>query len=110
MFNPFKKDDEIKKERSMTKKIFSIRDSKAGIFHQPFFKNSHGEAERDFNALVNTDNPNGMINKYPEDFDLYYLGEYDDVLGTFKSLDTPQHIVKAVLVKRDQIIGQNAQQ
>ena len=78
----------------MIKKIFSIRDQKGEIFHPPFYKTTHGEAERDFQTTVNDEK--SMLNKYPEDFDLYYLGEYDDQTGTFDSLDTPQHLLKAV--------------
>lgn len=81
----------------MIKKVFSIRDAKGEVFHQPFFKLTHGEAERDFKTLVNDDK--STLSQYPEDFDLYYLGEYDDQTGLVKSLDTPTHIVKAISVK-----------
>lgn len=74
--------------------MFSIRDSKTGIFHYPFAKNTHGEAERDFRTTVKDEKT--MLNKYPEDYDLYYLGEYDDQTGKVSSLDTPQHVIKAV--------------
>lgn len=78
----------------MTLKIFSIRDSKGEAFGQPFFQKTHGEAERNFKTLVSDEK--SMISKFPEDFDLYYIGEYDDQKGLIKSLDTPQHITKAV--------------
>lgn len=78
----------------MQLKIYSLRDSKSEIFNAPFYKQTHGEAERDFRSLVNDDK--SMVHKYPEDFDLYYLGDYDDNTGKVKPLDTPQHMVKAV--------------
>lgn len=81
----------------MTQKIYSIRDQKAEYFTQPFFKKTHGEAERDFTMLVNDEK--SQINKFPEDFDLYYIGDYDDQTGKMSPLDTPQHIVKAVQAK-----------
>lgn len=74
--------------------MYSIRDAKAEIFHVPFFKKSHGEAERDFKTTVNDGKT--QLHQYPEDFDLYYIGVYDDNKGVTKSLDTPQHVVKAV--------------
>lgn len=37
----------------METKVYSIRDSKAEIFNSPFYKKTHGEAERDFTSLVN---------------------------------------------------------
>lgn len=77
------------------KKVFTVKDSKADAWNQPFFKSTHGEAERDFRTLVN-DNKS-LLSQYPEDFDLYYLGEYDEMTGKFITLDTPQHVIKAVL-------------
>lgn len=83
----------------MELKAFSIRDSKGEIFHTPFFKKSHGEAERDFAQLVR--DSKSTLSQFPEDFDLYFLGVYDDVEGKFKSLDTPQHLVKAITLTRN---------
>lgn len=85
----------------MISKMFSIRDSKAEIYGNPFFQKSHGEAERNFKTLTN----DGLstVNKYPEDFDLYYLGMYDDQTGKTETLDTPQHVVKATALKETKI-------
>lgn len=80
----------------MILKAFSVRDAKAEVFHTPFYKKTHGEAERDFTTLVRDDK--SQLRQFPEDYDLYYLGEYDDQTGKFEGLDTPQHIVKAVQV------------
>lgn len=83
----------------MELKMYSVRDSKGEIFNVPFYKKTHGEAERDFATL--TRDEKSQINMYPEDYDLYYIGEYDDSTGKIKSLETPQHIVKAIqLVKK----------
>lgn len=75
-------------------KMFSVRDAKAEIYNAPFYKRSIGEAERDFKtALTDDKNPNA---KYPEDFDLFLIGEYDDSTGLVTPLQTPQHIAKAI--------------
>lgn len=81
----------------MVLKAYSIRDAKAEIFHPPFYKHTHGEAERDFRTLTNDGKSN--VNKFPEDYDLYYIGDYDDNTGKFHPTDTPQHQLKAVQVK-----------
>jgi len=78
----------------MTKKVYAIRDCKAQVYNTPFFQNSHGEAERSFDQLVKDEK--SMVAKYPDDFDLYYIGDYDDQLGTLVPQSTPQHIAKAV--------------
>lgn len=78
----------------MVLKAFSIRDQKGEIFHTPFFKHTIGEAERDFSSLVRDDK--SQVSKFPEDFDLYHVGSYDDQTGVFQALDTPHHVTKAV--------------
>lgn len=40
-----------------------------------------------------------MVGKYPDDYDLYYIGKYDDSSGKIEPLDTPQHVVKAIQLK-----------
>jgi len=80
----------------MQLKMFSIRDSKGEVYNTPFFKKTHGEAERDFTALCK--DSKSMPAQFPDDFDLWYLGTYDDQKGTVDSLATPQHVVKAVEV------------
>jgi len=81
----------------MLKQMYSIRDSKAQIFHIPYFNNTHGEAERNFSELVKDEK--SMISKYPDDYDLYHVGTYDDQTGLVESLDTPQHMLKAAILK-----------
>lgn len=81
---------------------YSVRDMKTEIYTPPFFNKSHGEAERTFRELINDENT--MPGKYPEDYDLYHLGVYDDQTGTMKVLDTPQHITKGVNVKNKKTI------
>lgn len=78
----------------MTMRAYSIRDAKAKVFGPPFYKSTHGEAERALVMLLKDEK--SMINQFPEDYDLYHVGEYDDQTGVFAPLDTPTHIVKAV--------------
>lgn len=80
----------------MQLRVYSIRDAKAEVFNQPWFAKTHGEAERNFAQL--TRDSKSMVSQFPEDYDLYYLGTYDDNTGMVESLDTPQHMVKAVSV------------
>lgn len=83
----------------MTKKIYSVYDQKAEVFHSPFYLTTHGEAERQFQTAVN--DPKTQFSVYPEDFDLYYLGEYDDNKGQFVNLKkSPEHMHKAISLLR----------
>lgn len=78
----------------MQLKMYTIRDQKADAYNPPFYKKTHGEAERDFTELVRDEK--SMVSKYPEDYDLYFCGTYDDQTGLVESLKTPQHIAKAI--------------
>jgi len=81
----------------MQLKMYSIRDAKAEIFGAPFYKSTHGQAERDFKSLVN--DKKSQVWVYPEDFDLYFIGTYDDSTGKVIPKDTPEHLLKAVQLK-----------
>jgi len=86
----------------MKLKIYSIRDAKTEVFNTPFYQKTHGEAERNFARTVGDDKT--TIHAYPEDFDLYYLGEYDDNEGKHTALDTPQHVAKAIQYKNPEAL------
>ena len=83
----------------MLLEIYSIRDSKSEVFTQPFFQLTAGEAERNFQTLVN--DPKSTQYSYPEDFALFKLAKYDDQTGKITPLDQPQHICNAVQLKRN---------
>jgi len=80
----------------MQLKMYSIRDSKAECFNQPWFAKTHGEAERNFAQLSR--DQKSMVSQFPEDYDLYYVGDYDDNTGKMIPLDSPKHIMKAISV------------
>lgn len=82
----------------MQKKMYCIFDSKAQIYHAPFYKSTHGEAERDFQSVSR--DPQSTISQYPEDFDLFYIGEFDDETGKVSPLSAIQHIIKANQFKK----------
>jgi len=63
----------------MIQKIFAIRDIKAGNYATPFFMPSNGLAIRAFSDLVS--DPKTTINRHPDDFQLFVIGEYDDNSG-----------------------------
>lgn len=85
---------EQEKEKKMMLKIYATYDSKGQFYHNPFFKQTPGEAERDFRTAVNDSKT--QLNQYPEDFDLFYLGQYDTLTGKLVPLATPEHIIKGI--------------
>lgn len=67
----------------MILKVFTVYDSKAG-YMTPFFQNSSGLALRAFQNTVN--NPETQFCKYPTDFTLMEIAEYNDETGDFKNI------------------------
>ncbi|AXH77266.1 MAG: nonstructural protein [Microviridae sp.] len=65
------------------KKCFSVYDSKAQVFSNPFFSLTTMTALRDFQSAALDSNT--QIAQYPEDFVLYEIGAFDDEKGTLVS-------------------------
>lgn len=81
-----------------THKVYAVRDTKGELYMQPFHRKMAGEAERDFNELVNDDRT--IFSKYPEDFDLFELSTFNEKTGLYVPYDTPRHIAKAIAFRK----------
>lgn len=62
-------------------RLYSIYDSKAEQFSPPQVYHNDMLALRGFEGLVNDDKT--LINSYPEDFSLYYVGNLGDIDGRY---------------------------
>lgn len=56
-------------------KMFTVKDIKGDIYMQPFFVRTTALAIREIEQATN--NPESIFNKYPEDYSLYEIGEFD---------------------------------
>lgn len=70
----------------MKKPVFVIRDLKVG-FMQPILEINEETAKRNFQYSMK--NSTGIMAFEPGDFDLYYLGTFDDINGKFEQVDMP---------------------
>lgn len=64
----------------MKLQIFSVLDTAAQIFSQPFYMHNEATALRVVKNCVNNPEHNYSLN--PEDYNLYHMGEFDDTTGT----------------------------
>lgn len=79
----------------MKMKMFSFFDSKAAFFSNPFYEQREGAAIRMFADAVNdSSNPNNLLNKHPEDYSLFLLGEFDNDTGAIDMIK-PLNLVTA---------------
>lgn len=69
----------------MKKQMFSVFDSKSGIYSQPFTSINLGTALRDFSAACN--DKGTELHKYPLDFSLMHIAEFDDDTGTITPIN-----------------------
>ena len=70
----------------MTKRLYSLRDNRLGLFAQPIISHNDAVAIRQFGDIVQ-DEKMGLIAQHPDDFALYYLGDFDDETGSFASVE-----------------------
>lgn len=79
--------------------IYSIRDSKVGAFHNPFFSHSDATAVRSLKAALQSDGPMSVS---PDDYALYKLGVFCDESGLIVSEPVPAHVENvSALLKSD---------
>lgn len=71
--------------------VVSVRDRAVDNFGTPFFVVSKGQAIRSFSDEINRKADDNMLNRHPEDYDLYELGEFDNDSGAFE-VSTPKMI------------------
>lgn len=72
---------------------YSIYDRKANCYNIPFFAQTDGVAVRNFQDLVS--DSRSTVYRYPDDFSLYKVGEFNETSGALITLDAPSHISNA---------------
>jgi hypothetical protein len=71
----------------------SVYDGAAMAFHPPFFMRTRGEARRSFAATCA--DVKSSFHTNPEDFALFYVGEFDDAVGSVIQPMAPERLVTA---------------
>lgn len=76
----------------MKLKVIAVRDSPADAYMPPSFVHNTGQAIREFGDICK--DPNHQFSKHPEDYELFYLGEWDDQDGTFDLVEHPRSLAR----------------
>lgn len=76
---------------------FSIRDNAAETYENPFLRPTKAAAMRAVQDAMSEPGPWG---KHPEDYALYYLGEFDDTSGIILGTP-PEHISSLMDILND---------
>lgn len=72
----------------MIKRVYTIRDEASGLFMDLQVNINNEVAIRNFDFAMAK---NEMMNFHPQDFSLWYIGDYDDTTGILNSVN-PQCI------------------
>lgn len=78
----------------MKLQVFSVYDSKAEAFIQPWYSQTLGTALRSFEQAVNTESHD--FQKFAGDYTLFHLGSFDQTKGRFDQLETPLNLGLAI--------------
>jgi hypothetical protein len=81
-------------------KMFSVFDSKAEAYLQPFFMRSTGEAVRAFGDLVQ--GADNQFSKHPQDYVLFELGSWDELKASMEMLEAPHSLGVGIEFKKDE--------
>lgn len=73
---------------------YTVHDTKALTFNQPFFAINHGIARRMI-ADVAKDNTTSL-GRHPNDFVVYCVGTYDDQTGRLTAHEIREHVVDVI--------------
>ncbi len=79
-------------------KIYAIKDEQVGAFNRPFYDHNHVGAKRNVTSAI----AETHLGKFPEAFNLYHLGEFDENKGTFKSPGNPELVCSVLQLIEEQ--------
>jgi len=78
----------------MITQMFTVFDSKTLAYLSPFYEQSVGGAVRSFNDTCQIeDHP---FHKYPEDFTLFHIGEFNNADCSFELFEAPRSLGVAI--------------
>lgn len=83
------------------KQLYAIYDKKTETWSNPFVHITRLEAIRSFTDAVNKQNEQSLIYAHPEDFDLWLIGEYNEVDGVIDP--KKDHIGNGLDYKQEQV-------
>jgi len=80
-------------------KIFSLRDTKSAHFGKPIIAPHQAPLIREFTEAVNDDKT--TYSKFPGDFDLYEIGDFNHITGQITPATNPIHIINLTTLKQE---------
>lgn len=73
--------------------LVAVKDQKADVYLRPNFQSNLADALRSWETVANEGE--SMITKFPNDFRLHHLGDFDAASGVLTVLDSPRDLGSA---------------
>lgn len=89
----------------MIKKFYSIFDTTAGHFLNPLEAKNHADAIRLFTTFVNGDKDQSNIARYPTQFVLFHMFDFDDKTGITGTYSNEKSTMEKQEPPKELIIG-----
>jgi len=71
----------------MKVEMYSVYDKKSRIYQQPMFTQNRGTAIRDMHDFLKGRGKETMMSKYPDDYQLIYIGNFGEESGCLSAPD-----------------------
>jgi hypothetical protein len=84
----------------MILKICAVKDLAAELYARPMFFQHENLAARSFNNEINRKDDANPLYTNPTDFELYYLGTFDEETGEFKLESPPTRMLRGSELQR----------
>lgn len=81
---------------NMVYRMYATYDAKLAVYGTPIFDKTDASMIRAFSDAVNK--PGTGFYEHPEDYSLWYFGEFDNDTGEF-DLDKPKNLISAASLK-----------
>lgn len=79
--------------------ICTVYDRIAQNYGTPIFTLSKGSTIRAFSDQINRPDKDNQLYQHPDDFDLYFLGTFDDSSAKFEMLEQSELLARGANVK-----------
>lgn len=74
----------------MKTKTYTIYDSKTGLYNKPMYFHNHPAAIRAVTQALTDEQ--STLGQHPEDYSLFYIGEYDEETAKMEQEPTHTHL------------------
>lgn len=84
--------------------VYSVYDKKAEMFFSPMTFHNDAHACREMRRVYG--DPKSSLNQYPEDYDLFLVGSWDDGSAALEGLVPPRMVAKGTALVPDRGNGE----